>query len=111
MRDFAEYPVLFVGTKLDESPLWQHLELSGLRERLDRTPPGLLVTQQVTRARQCVLAALGIRWLAMDVRSFAEEVLAPLADQVLAPGLRALDATRAIHRAAPEDAPAVMDGE
>lgn len=101
VRDFAEYPVLFVGTKLDESPLWQHLELSGLRDQIDETPPGLLVTQHVTRARQCVLAGLNIRWLAMDVRSFAEEVLAPLRDEVLEPGLRALDATRARHRAAP----------
>jgi hypothetical protein len=101
VRDFAEYPVLFVGTKLDESPLWQHLELAGLREQIDDTPPGLLVTQQVTRARQCLLAALNIRWLALDVRSFADEVLAPLVDEVLEPGLRALEATRTQHRAPP----------
>jgi hypothetical protein len=100
VRDFAEYPVLFVGTRLDETPLWQHLELSGVREQLDETPPGLLVTQQVTRARQCVLAALNIQWVAMDVRRFAEEVLAPLRDEVLAPGLRAIERTRAVHRAA-----------
>lgn len=100
-RDFAEYPVLFVGTKLDESPLWQHLELAGLREQIDDTPPGLLVTQAVTRARQCLLAALNIRWLPMDVRGFANEVLAPLRDEVMEPGLRALEATRARHRAAP----------
>lgn len=99
VRDFADYPVLFVGTKLDESPLWQHFELEGLRDKIARTPPGLLVTQEVTRARQCVLAALGIRWLAMDVRSFAEEVLGPLGDGVIERGLRALAARRAAHPA------------
>ena len=99
VRDFAEYPVLFVGTRLDESPLWQHLELAGLREQIDETPPGLLVTQHVTRARQCVLAALNIRSLAMDARSFAEEVLAPMRDEVVEPGLRALARTQARQRA------------
>src|SRR6185437_8082216 len=34
VRDIAAYPVLFVGTKLDESPLWQHLELAGVRADL-----------------------------------------------------------------------------
>jgi hypothetical protein len=113
VRDFAEYPVLFVGTKLDETPLWQHLELSGLREQLDETPPGLLVTQHVTRARQCVLASLNIHWLPMDVRSFADKVLAPLADEVIEPGLRALERTRVAHRAAqhPRSGEAHASGE
>ena len=99
VRDFVEYPVLFVGTRLDEMPLWQHLELSGVRDEVEPSPPGLLVTQQVTRARQHVLGALNIRWVAMDVRTFADEVLAPLRDDVVEPGLRALERTRAVHRA------------
>ncbi len=100
VRDFAAYPVLFVGTRLDESPLWQHLELEGIREAVAHTPPGLLVTQRVTRARQSLLASLNIRWLAMDVRSFADQVLEPLLDEVLEPGLAALERTRATHAAA-----------
>jgi hypothetical protein len=35
----------------------------------------------------------------MDVRTFAEHVLDPLAEIVMMPGLRALERTRAIHRA------------
>lgn len=101
VRDFSEYPMLFVGTKLDESPLWQHLELSGVRAGVDRTPPGLLVTQEVTRARQSLLESLNIRWLPMDVREFATEVLAELGD-VVPRGLRALDRTRAVHTATPD---------
>lgn len=100
VRDFHDYPVLFVGTKLDESPLWQHLEIQGIREDVTKTPPGLLVTQHVTRARQSLLASLNIRWLAMDVRTFAEEVLAPVRDEVLEAGLAALEATRTVHPAA-----------
>ncbi|MCU1279614.1 MAG: hypothetical protein JWM53_3160 [bacterium] len=106
VRDFAEYPVLFVGTKLDEMPLWQHLEVAGLREQISQTPPGLLVTQHVTRARANLLAALNIHWLAMDVRTFSTNVLAPLRDQTLEPGLRALERTRVTHRAAKESAAA-----
>lgn len=102
VRDFAEYPVLFVGTKLDEMPLWQHLELAGVREQLDESPPALLVTEHVTRARQCVLDELNIRWVAMDVRTFAEELLAPLRDEVVEAGLDALARTRAVHRAPTE---------
>ena len=109
VRDFVEYPVLFVGTKLDEMPLWQHLELSGVREQVHETPPGLLVTQQVTRARQCVLADLNIRWVAMDVRTFANEVLAPLRDEVVERGLHALERTRAVHRAAAHESAATAD--
>jgi hypothetical protein len=92
VRDFARYPMLFAGTRLDESPLWQAFELLGARERAASTPPGLLVTESVTRARRSLLESLNISWLAMDVRAFAEEVLAPLAD-VIPAGLAALDRT------------------
>lgn len=104
VRDFAEYPVLFVGTKLDETPLWQHLEMGGIREQVEDSPPGLLVTQHVTRARRSLLESLNIRWLAMDVRTFADEVLAPLREEVLRPGLSALERTRAVHPAMADEA-------
>ena len=100
VEDFVRYPMLFVGTRLDESPLWQQLERAGVRARVSHTPPGLLVTQAVTRARQSLLASLDIRWLAMDVETFATEVLAALED-VVPVGLAALDRARAVNRVEP----------
>lgn len=97
VRDFAEYPVLFVGTRLDETPLWQHLELEGVRQSVCDSPPAVLVTQHVTRARQSLLESLAIRWLPMDVRAFATDVLAGISDEVIDDGLSALDRTRAHH--------------
>jgi hypothetical protein len=93
VRDFGRYPMLFVGTKLEESPLWQAIEIAGVRKNIDATPPGLLVTQEVTRARRSLLESLHIAWLPMDVRAFAEDVLAPLRD-VIPKGLAALERTR-----------------
>ena len=93
VRDFARYPMLFVGTKLEESPLWRALEMAGMRERVHASPPGLLVTREVTRARRSLLESLHIAWLPMDVQQFAEEVLASMAD-VIPQGLAALDRTR-----------------
>jgi hypothetical protein len=100
VRDFVRYPMLLVGTRLDESPLWQHFERAGVHAGRRRTPPGLLVTERVSRARQSLLASLDIRWLAIGVEAFATEVLAQLEDVVSA-GLAALDRTRVAQRAAP----------
>jgi hypothetical protein len=66
--DLAHLPFVFVGTSLDESPLWQHL---AARE-LDRAPRprSFLVARSITRARQELLGELGVTW----VRASAEEI-------------------------------------
>lgn len=79
VRDFAEYPVLSVGTKLDESPLWQHFELEGVRDKIARTPPGLLVTQEVTGLRAPQRRAQSLRRLARRLRR-VEGLFAALPD-------------------------------
>lgn len=81
-QDLLEYPFVFVGTRLDEMPLWQHLEAEGARR--DRSgygdrPHSFAVTPELERARRSLLAAFRIEWVQMEARAFAEQVLAQLA--------------------------------
>ena len=82
VRDFCALPFVFVGTRLDESPLWQELErvegTGGDEPRLPR-PRSLLVTPQIERARQSLLERLGVSWVPHTTRQFTDEVLLPIA--------------------------------
>jgi hypothetical protein len=68
--DLERSPFVFVGTTLDESPLWQHLERRRDRDRA--LPRSFLVARRTTRARRELLDELGITW----VPASAEEVAA-----------------------------------
>jgi len=95
-EDLLECPFLFVGTRLDEMPLWQHLEAVGARRessprRDDGGSPGAVnrphsfaVTPSLERARRSLLATFRIEWVPMEARDFAERVLRRLSpDEVL----------------------------
>lgn len=73
--DLQEGPVVFVGTSLDEPPLWQqvalHLVGSGGVER----PRSYLVAHRVPRARREVLRRFHVEWVPMDAADFADLVL------------------------------------
>src|SRR5690348_15985960 len=72
--------VVFVGTQLDEPPLWQHLELRGTRgRRLRELRPGsYLVSPTLPDARAAMLEEFNITWVQMDAEIFADEVLSSL---------------------------------
>ncbi len=74
-------PVVFVGTSLDESPLWQHMALRGDRASLDRElrPRSYLVSPSLPVARRGLLRNLNIDHIAMGQQDFAENVLGALA--------------------------------
>jgi hypothetical protein len=81
VADLLSRPVVFVGTNLDESPLWQSIELrrtKGPRGARELRPRSYLVTPQLDRARQARLAGFNIMWLKMTAQEFAEQVLAQL---------------------------------
>jgi hypothetical protein len=71
-------PVIFIGTKLDEPPLWQHLTMRhgvggpDLREFRQRS---YLVTPALDRARQALLGKFNVVWLDMTAQDFVENVL------------------------------------
>jgi hypothetical protein len=77
--DLVRYPFVIVGTRLDEAPLWQHLQ-TGYRHLVHhrrRICRAWIVAPRLTRARRALLEDLGIRWLRMSAEQFALEVLDP----------------------------------
>jgi energy-coupling factor transporter ATP-binding protein EcfA2 len=82
VTDISSKPVVFVGTGLDEPPLWQHLALRGTRHRRTRElrPGSYLVTRSLSRGRQGLLKDLNIDWVPMGQEEFADEVLRPLTE-------------------------------
>jgi hypothetical protein len=75
--DLSARSVVFVGTVLDEPPLWQQVAVRRMRDR--RRPElrhrSFLVTPRLSRSRQDVLGQLNIDWVPMTARQFAEDVL------------------------------------
>jgi hypothetical protein len=73
--DLSAHTVLFVGTLLNESPLWQQFALHlGDRPPADR-PRSFLVSHNVPVARRRVLERLNVEWVPMDQERFAAEHL------------------------------------
>ena len=65
VADLLSRPVIFIGTSLDEPPLWQYLELrrqkGGRRDR-ELRPRSYLVTPTLLRSRRALLAEFNIVW-------------------------------------------------
>jgi hypothetical protein len=75
--DLQSRPVVYVGTELNESPLWQHIELRRRQggESGIMPPRGILISPSLTRARADMLRAFNVEWLKMGAGDFAAEVL------------------------------------
>jgi hypothetical protein len=77
-EDLGGTPFVFVGTKLDETVLWQHVELDRRASRQPRRPEdrphSFLITPSLSRARQILLEQHRIHW----VRGTAAELAARL---------------------------------
>jgi len=78
VTDLASHPIVFVGTQLDEPPLWQQIELRRSRERRVRElrPGSYLVTPGLSVARRSVLEQFNIDLIEMKQEEFAEKILA-----------------------------------
>jgi SIR2-like domain len=77
-EDLDSLPFVFVGTRLDEPSLWQHLECHAARRRTGEAPRSLLVTRRLSRARASLLEQWGIDWLRATSEEFARRILEPL---------------------------------
>jgi hypothetical protein len=73
--DLEKYPFIFVGTRLAESPLWQHLD----GRAVDNRPHSFLVTPTSSRARQRLLEGMNIEWIAQSAAEFAQGMLSQIA--------------------------------
>ena len=108
--DLLSHPFVIVGTRLDEPPLWQHLEYRGVRGNRhlgELRPRSYLVTPQLAKARRALLADLNIYWLPFTAKQFADDVLCHLGD-ARAQGLSLL-ATSGAGRDSSTDLPDVAD--
>ncbi|MDE0123861.1 MAG: SIR2 family protein [Bryobacterales bacterium] len=76
--DLVSRSVIIIGTRLDEPPLWQHIEYRkarggrGLREL---RPRSYLVTPSLPLARKALLTELNIAWIPMTGEQFTSQVL------------------------------------
>ena len=81
ITDLMMRPFVFIGSSLDEPPLWQHLELrrnKGGRGQRELRPRSYLVTPSLPRARQALLGVFNTVWLQMTAEEFAGQVLSKL---------------------------------
>lgn len=72
--DLAGHPFVFVGTGLDESVLWQHIELRGERGGRDfreMRPRSFLISPTLSRARRELLKEFNVEWIPGSAAEFA----------------------------------------
>ena len=89
--DLANHPVLFVGTRLAEPPLWQQVAVRRPGDDGER-PRSYIVTRRLPLARQRILQGLNVEWIPMRHAEFAERVLVELTDEAAC----GFDALRAV---------------
>ncbi len=76
VSELASHSIVFVGTTLDEPPLWSHIELRGRKAgHRELRPRSYLVTPSLSRTRATILEAYNVVWIEMTQDTFAEEVL------------------------------------
>jgi hypothetical protein len=73
--DLERLPFVIVGTRLAESPFWQHLDGRTVEGR----PRSYLVAPQMPRARHELLRGLNVEWIQASARDFTARVLARVA--------------------------------
>ena len=92
-RELTSHPVVYVGTTLDEPPLWQYVEARGTRPSRGRElrPGSYLVSPDIRRARAVALRQYNVDWVRATAQEFSDEVLVRL-DAAAEEGLRTLRA-------------------
>ena len=106
--DLLSRPVVIIGTRLDEPPLWQHIEYRrrrGGRELRELRPRSYLVTPTLDLARKALLAELNVRWIPMSGEKFVSQVLNQVREEARI-GLKLLSGVRA---EGPSGVPLVAD--
>jgi hypothetical protein len=114
-RELTGRPVVYVGTTLDEPPLWQYVEARGTRPSRGRElrPGSYMVSPNVPRARAVALRQYNVDWITSTAQEFADDVLSRL-DTAAEDGLRTLSRAatqedRALQRVAELTADSVGD--
>lgn len=77
VSDLASHPFVFVGTNLDETPLWQHIEMRGergARNLRELRPRSYLISPSLSRARRDLLEEYNVIWIQQTAEEFAAEL-------------------------------------
>jgi hypothetical protein len=81
VREMQHHPVLFVGTSLDEPPLWQYVEARGRRAgRRELRPGSYLVTKELRLARRTALRQYNVDFVPGTADDFCRDLLVSLED-------------------------------
>jgi hypothetical protein len=73
--------VVFIGTQLNEPPLWTHIELRKLAHGRDLRRRSFLVTPELDRAKRDYLEReLKVEYVPLHVDEFADQILRPARD-------------------------------
>lgn len=79
VREMRTRPVVYVGTSVDELPLWQYVEARGRRRQgRELRPRSFLLAPSLPLARETVLAQYNVRLLETTQEAFAADALAQL---------------------------------
>ena len=101
VADLLSKTVVFVGTTLDEPPLWEHLELRGQKARSGEfRPRSFLVAPHLPLARREMLKNFNIEFVPLDAEQFAVQVLSDLKTR-MAEGQDRLSGAQRYHRRGP----------
>lgn len=77
VTDFLTRPFVIVGTRLEEAPLWQHIELRrprGGRSIRELRPRSYLVTPHLDKSKEARLADFNIHWIPLTAEQFSKEL-------------------------------------
>jgi hypothetical protein len=106
VRELTSHPVIYVGSTLEEPPLWQYIEARPQRARGARElrPKSFLVTKDLSLGRQSMLGGFNIRYKQGTQEDFCVDTLSQLA-------AAASDGLEYLHRAdlATAATPALQD--
>lgn len=81
-RELKTHPVLYVGTSLDEPPLWSYVEERGGRRTQREVRPGsFLVSPQLDPPKRVALSGYNVSWVEMSATEFANGVLSELSEE------------------------------
>ena len=82
-KDLVSRPVVFIGTSLEEGPMWQHLVMRGSKPAREREirPRSYLVTPSLNRSKQALLSNFNIVWLPFTTEQFCDEFLGEMQDE------------------------------
>ncbi|MDE0280857.1 MAG: SIR2 family protein [Gammaproteobacteria bacterium] len=83
-NDLLFRSVIFIGSSMEEGPLWQHLEMrgpQGHRGQHEIRPRSYLVVPKLNRSKEAILARFNVEWLPMSGGEFCESVVDMMSEE------------------------------